>query len=160
MIHDQTKQFEWEAMEFEHYEKSTDWYWALGIAIVTGCILSIITKNYLLAVLLFLGGIFIGYFANEKPASVHVEISDRGIKLNKDLYLYDSISSFWMYIDHKGHHRISLITARKVMPQRVLTLPDQDGPTSVAIRDYLLERVEEKESKPSAIDLLAESVGL
>lgn len=158
MIHDQTKQYEWDAMEYEHREKSTDWYWALGIAIVVGCILAIISSNYLLAVLIALGGVFIGFYGNDRPFHVHVEISERGIKLDRNLYAYEAIKSFWMYHDHRGHNRLLIVTARPVMPMRIVTLPDDIPATEV--RDYLSNFIEEKESKPSTIDLLAEAVGL
>ncbi len=158
MIHDQTKKFEWDATEFEHKPKSTDWFWALGIAVVTGIILCIIGHNYLLAILLAAGGILIGWHANDVPDPIHVEISERGIMLGKDLYTYDTIKSFWMYTDHSDHNKIIIVTSRTVMPQRILTLSETIKPTE--IREYLLDCVDEKESKPTSLELLAESIGL
>ncbi len=158
MIHDQTKQFIWDGVEHEHLEKSVDWYWGLGIVIVTGIIIAIVSKNYLLAVLLFMGGLMLGFYANDKPAPVHVEISERGIKLNRDLYIYESIVSFWMYKDHKDREQLVIVTGRKVLPQRIISLPSEIS--HLEIRNYLLDFVEEKESKPTLIDTIAESFGL
>lgn len=158
MIHDQTKQYSWEGVEHEHMEKTTDWYWGLGIVIVTGIIIAIISGNYLLAVLLLLGGIMLGIYANDKPHPVTVEISERGIKLNKDLYLYETMESFWMYQDHKQRNQIIIVTGRKVLPQRIISLPETIPATE--IRNYLLKFITEKESKPNMIDVMAESFGL
>lgn len=158
MIHDETKEYEWDAMEFEHREKSVDWYWALGIAVVIGVILCIISKNYLLAILLIMGGGMIGFYANEKPLPVRVEISERGIKMNQDLYTYESISSFWMYKDHRNHNRLIIVTSRAIMPQRIVTLPD--NVSFPEMRNYLTQYITEKETHPSLIDLLAELFGL
>jgi hypothetical protein len=158
MIHAETKQFEWDALEYEHQEKTTDWYWALGIIVVIGCVLCIISKNYLFAVLIAFGGGMIGYYGNEKPRPVHVEISERGVKIDYDLYPYESMGNFWMYTDHKNRDRLILITGRKIMPQVIVTLPDSISHTE--IRTYLLRFLQEKEIKPSVLDLLAESVGL
>lgn len=158
MIHAQTKKYEWDAFEYEHQEKSADWYWALGIIVIVGCILCIISHNYLFAVLLAFGGGMIGYYGNEKPRPVHVELSDMGIKLDQDMYIYETMGNFWMYTDHRNHHRITFITGRKIMPQTTVTLPDSIPATE--IRTYLLNFLEEKELKPNVIDLLAESVGL
>lgn len=158
MIHDQTKQFVWDGTEHEHLEKTTDWYWGLGIVIVTGIVIAIISKNYLLAVLLLVGGIMLGVYANDRPEPVHVEISERGIKLNRDLYIYETIASFWMYKDHKGRDQLVVVTGRKIMPQRIISLPETIP--AVEIRKYLIEFIEEKETKPSIIDTLAESFGL
>ncbi len=158
MIHDHTKQFVWDGMEHEHVEKSTDWYWGLGIVIVTGIVIAIVSKNYLLAVLLLLGGIMLGVYANDKPEPVHVEISERGIKLNRDLYIYETIASFWMYRDHKDRNQLVVVTGRKIMPQRIISIPETISP--VEVRKYLLEFIEEKETKQNMIDMLAESFGL
>lgn len=158
MIHEQTKQYEWDAIEHEHSKKSVDWFWALGIIILTGIILSVISKNYLLAILLGLGGVLIGWRANDDDDLVHVEISERGIKLNKDLYTHDTIKSFWMYVDHHDRNRLVIVTSRAVMPQRILTLPESIKATD--LREFLVDYIEERETRPSAIDLLAEAVGL
>lgn len=158
MIHEATKKYEWDALEYEHLEKTTDWYWALGIIIVVGVILCIISKNYLFAVLLAFGGGMIGYYGNDKPKPVHVELSDRGVRLDNDLYTYETMGNFWMHTDHKNRKRLTIITGRKILPQTTVTLPDSIPATD--IRNYLLTFLEEKEIKPSALDLLAESVGL
>ena len=158
MIHDATKQYEWDAMEYEHQEKSTDWYWALGIIVIIGAVLCIISHNYLFAVLLIFGGIMIGYYGNDRPKPVHVELSERGMKLDENLYTYETMGNFWMYTDHKDRNRLTVITGRKVLPQTTLTLPENIP--AVEIRSYLSEFLEEKEIKPSVLDLLAESVGL
>ena len=158
MIHDQTKKYAWQGMEHEHMEKTTDWYWGLGIVVITGVIIAIISKNYLLAVLLVMGGIMLGFYANDKPEPVTVELSERGVKLNKDLYIYETIQSFWMYQDHKKRDQLLIVTGRKILPQRIITLPENIPATE--IRNYLLQFIEEKESKPTMIDILAESFGL
>ena len=158
MIHEQTKKFEWDATETDHREKTPDWYWALGIVILLACVLCIISKNYLLALLLIVGGVMIAYYGNDKPMPVHIELSERGIKLNDDLYTHDTIKSLWMYVDHKKRNRLSITTSRTVLPERIVTLPE-DIPATM-IRNYLLRFSEEKETNPSLIAIIAETVGL
>jgi hypothetical protein len=158
MIHDETKKYEWDAIEFAHREKSTDWYWGLGIAIVTGCILSIIAHNYLLALLLVVGGALLGFYANDRPHPVHVELSQRGIKMGKDLYTYETLKSFWMYQDQQNQNKLIIVTGRPVMPQRIVTLPAEISP--MELRNYLLKGLTEKETKPSIIDTLADAIGV
>jgi hypothetical protein len=50
------------------------------------------------------------------------------------------------------------VTGRKILPQRIISLPETISATE--IRTYLLERLEEKESKQAMIDTLAKSFGL
>ncbi|NBV42507.1 hypothetical protein EBR96_07045 [bacterium] len=158
MIHDQTTQYTWEGAEYEHLEKTTDWYWGLGIVVVTGIVIAIISKNYLMVILLAVGGIMLAIYANDRPDPVHVEISERGIKLNQELYLFETIQSFWMYRDHKNHDQIIIVTGRKIMPQRIVSLPDDIPATE--LRSFLLRFITEKEAKPTIIDTLAGSFGL
>lgn len=158
MIHNQTKRYIWEGSEHEHVEKTTDWYWGLIVVIITGVIIAIISKNYLLAILLVLGGTMLGMYANDKPAPVTVEISERGIKLNRDLYLYETVESFWMYQDPRGVNQLLLVTGRKILPQRIVTIPETIP--VLELHNFLLQRIEEKETKPTLLNTVAQSFGL
>lgn len=157
MIHDQTKKYIWDATETARPDKSVDWYWGLGILAVTGIILCIIAKNYLFAILITLGGFMLAYSANDKPSMVTVEISDRGVKINKDLYTYETIRSFWMYTDTKNKNQLLLVTGRAWMPKHIIALPDSISAKD--IRVYLLDHIEEKETKPSVVDTLIDAFG-
>jgi hypothetical protein len=100
----------------------------------------------------------LGAYANDKPEPVHVEISERGIKLNRDLYIYETIASFWMYKDHNDRDQLVIVTGRKIMPQRIVSLPETVNP--LELRKYLITFIEEKETKKNMLDTLAESFGL
>lgn len=158
MIHQQTKRYEWDGTEHEHVEKSVDWYWGLGIIMVTGIIIAIISKNYLLALLLFIGGVLLGYYANDKAEPVHVEISERGIKLDEVFFSYDTMKSFWMYQDAQKKNQLMLITGRSLLPERILSIPDTIPP--LELHAFLIERMEEKETKRSSLNIIAETLGL
>jgi hypothetical protein len=158
MIHQQTKRYEWDGTEHEHVEKSVDWYWGLGIIMVTGIIIAIISKNYLLAILLFIGGVLLGYYANDKPEPVHVEISERGIKLDDALFTYETMKSFWMYQDTQKKNQLMLITGRSVLPERIISIPDTMD--IMELHAFLLEYLEEKETKPSSLNVIAQTLGL
>lgn len=157
MIHDQTKKYIWDATEMARPEKTVDWYWGLGILVVTAIILCIIAKNYLLSILITLGGVMLAYSANDKPHAVNVEISERGVKINKDLYTYETINSFWMFTDTKNKNQLLLVTGRPWMPKHIIALPDSISAKD--IRSYLVTFIEEKETKPSVIDTIVDAFG-
>ena len=46
---------EWSAPEFDYHEKSSDWYWALGIITFGFFVLALLLKNWLFAILVVLG---------------------------------------------------------------------------------------------------------
>jgi hypothetical protein len=158
IIHEKTIVFAWEATEVEHREKTNDWYWGLGVATLAGVILCIIFQNYLLAVLLAVGGIMLGLYGNDRPHPVHVEISERGVALNKNLHLFKDMKSFWIFRDRRGRDRLMLVTGRQILPMHVLTF--SEGIDPVTVRLFLLKHIPEKETKESIVDLLAEMIGM
>ena len=76
---------QWSALEYEEKERSKDWFWALGIIVVTSSIASVIFGNYFFAVLLILGGFLLGFFATKKPEMVQYELTERGLKIRTRL---------------------------------------------------------------------------
>ena len=93
---DTAEKLSWAAPEYEEKEKSKDWFWALGIIIVTGSIASAIYENYFFAALLILSGILLGFFAIKKPEMLYYELNDKGLKIKNRLYSYENIKSFWV----------------------------------------------------------------
>lgn len=158
MIHNQTKLFNWEGTEHDHLEKTTDWYWGLGIVIVTGIIIAILSKNYLFAIILAIGGIMLGLYANDKPHVISIEVSEHGIKFNNDMYTFETIKSFWIYTDVTDTNRIIIETGRTILPQRIVSIPATVP--ILEMRKYLLRFIEEKETKKKLIDVFSDSLGL
>ena len=158
IIHEKTKLFEWDATEVEHREKGNDWYWGLGVATVAGVVLCVIFANYLLAILLAVGGIMLGLYGNDRPHRVHIEISERGVALNGSLYLFSTMKSFWLFRDRRGRDRLMLVTGRPILPMHILTFGEGIDP--VTVRLFLAKHLAEKETKESIVDLLAEMIGM
>ncbi|MEX2052069.1 MAG: hypothetical protein WD991_00010 [Candidatus Paceibacterota bacterium] len=86
----------WSALEYEHTERSDDWFWALGVIVFASAAASAIFGNYFFALLIVLSGILLGYFATKHPDMVTFELNDKGIKIHDQIYLYQSIKSFWI----------------------------------------------------------------
>ena len=89
----------WSALEYEEKEKSKDWFWALGVIVITGSIAAIIFSDYFFAALLVISGILLGFFAIKKPETIFYELNDKGLKIGNRLYLYENIKSFWIQIE-------------------------------------------------------------
>jgi hypothetical protein len=92
---------EWQALEYEERERTRDWFWALGIVIVTASLASIILSNYFFAALIIIGGALLWFFASQKPQTISYELNERGLKAKNHLYLYENIKSFWVEIEKK-----------------------------------------------------------
>lgn len=157
MIHEETTEFSWDTLEYEHREKSTDWYWALGILIVIGAVIAFITKNFLFGVLLLIGGFLIGLFAGKKNQPISIEISLRGILINNDLIGFNKVSSFWIYRNPFGVRKLILKTSRNFAP--IISIPIPDDIRATELREFLLGIVPEIEMQESIIDLIMERIG-
>lgn len=158
MLHTTTTQFAWSIPAYEKPVRSVDWFWALGIAVITGAVLAIIAKNFLFAFLVVMGGILIVAYGRKEPDIMNIEISNHGISINKNIFHYEMIKGFWMYTDHKSRPRLIINVSRTLLPKITLPLPmDMDY---ITLHEFLISRIPETEMYESRIDLIAERFDL
>lgn len=158
MIHNETKKYIWSVAPYEHYERSVDWYWGLGIVITVITVLAIISHNYLFAFLMVLGGILITLSLRKAPSDMQIEVSERAVSINGHTYQYDQIKSFWMYKDLKDNPNLLIHTTRGIFPKIVIPLlPDMDF---VELHTFLIDKITEEEQYESSIDRIADRLGL
>ncbi|MDE1874634.1 MAG: hypothetical protein KGI79_01750 [Patescibacteria group bacterium] len=110
------KDFRWQTPEYVHVEKTSDWYWTVGIIAAALVIVSVIFGNALFGLVLAIGAFALTMFASRPPRVISVEISDRGIMIDKTLYPFPTLESF--YVDEEHHHgpRLILKSRKVVMP--------------------------------------------
>ncbi len=151
----------WHVLTHEHKERSADWYWALGLGAILGAALSIYFANYLLAVILIVGGASIGILAARGPREHEVKLDKRGVTMDGTLYPYRAIHSFWVE-DHEllGERapRLFIATQGLVLPRH--TVPLDDANHGASVRQYLLQYIPEEEQEPHLSEYLAELLGL
>lgn len=155
------EKLEWSALEYEEKERSRDWFWALGIIVVTSSVAAIIFGNYFFAVLLFLSGLLLGFFAIKKPDSISYELNNQGLKIRTRLYPYENIKSFWVQIDMTGEMKLKptlfVKTERVFMPILSITIDDN---IAEDIRSIMLSKnVVEEEMKEHASLSIMELLG-
>ncbi len=151
----------WSALEYEEKERSKDWFWALGIIVVTSSIAAIIFENYFFAALLVLSGILLGFFATKKPEMITYELNNKGLKIGSRLYPYENIKSFWVQLDTSGETDLKPIlfvhSDRAFMP--ILSIPIDEN---IAVRIhsiFVAKKVEEVEMKEHPSDKIMEVLG-
>jgi hypothetical protein len=146
----------WEELEYEFFDKSPDWFWALGIISVSVAATSIILGNLLLAILILVGSFTMALYASKKPDRVHYEVNQRGVIIEDKLYPYASLDSFW--VDQIGEKPKLLISSKKLlMPQLILPLSREVDTDH--LRDYLLDRVDEEEQREPISSRIMEYLG-
>ncbi len=150
--------FIWEAHEYTFQEKSSDWYWAVGIVSVSIAIISIVFGNVLLALLILFGSFAMSLFAAKRPDLMHFEINKSGVLIGRTLYPYGTLESFW--VEDNRHldlgSKLFLKSQRLAMP--IIAIP-LEGMDPEEIRDFLLDHLLEEHHIESFGQKLLEYLG-
>ena len=149
------EKFVWQAPEYEEKERSKDWFWALGIIVLAGSIASIIYANYFFAILLILGGILMAFFAIKKPEMIEYKLTNKGLLVKDQLYLYENIKSF--YVQNTPKHLLFIKSDKIFMP--MLSIPIQEN-MAENIHTYILaQSIPEEEMHGHPGEKIMESLG-
>lgn len=115
----------WEAPEHYHVEKTSDWYWVLGIVALAGSVTSIILGNVLLGILIPLAAFVMMLISHKQPRIIPFEVSTRGVRVYNTLYPYATLESY--YLDEENHIDPQLILKSKKLfaPLILIPIPDE-----------------------------------
>lgn len=154
----------WSALEYEERSRSNDWFWALGIIVVTASLAAIIYNNYFFAALIILSGALLGFLATKKPEEVSYELNNKGFVVHNSLYPYENIKSFWVQREtFEGEEKDRLKPILFVKSERFfmpIIMAQIDGRTAEDIREFLLEKnVPEEEMKEQLSEKIMEALG-
>jgi hypothetical protein len=138
----------WQAPEYHHYERSTDWFWAVGIITICIAILAFIFDNALFGILILLSAGILIFYVFRKPEDVEYEINKRGITVGKELHPYMTIESFWVETRNNIEPKIILKSKKSFIPYIIIPVHDESADEVASVlRNFL----EEKElSEPMA----------
>lgn len=144
----------WSGYEFEYREKSSDWYWAVGIIAVSIAVASAIYGNPLFAVFIAAAGFFLLMTANRKPRFIDYELTDKGLLINGNLRPHVDFHAFW--IAESKYHPPKLLLQSNRLANPIMIIPiETDYVDAATIRDFLLDYVpEERINEPFSIRFL------
>lgn len=135
----------WKAPEYMHTEKNSDWYWIVGIVSATCIIIAILLDNVMLALLILVSAFILTLYASRPPREHEIEITNKGIRLDKFFYPFSSIESFWVE-EEQLHPRILIKTTRRWAPYVTALLTTVSGDQ---VREFLVNYIpEEYHSEP------------
>lgn len=146
---------QWSALEYEDKERSSDWFWALGVIVVTSSIAAIIFGDYFFAALLLISGILLGYFAKRTPEHVTYELNERGLKIRSRLFPYENIKSFWVQTGAKP--MLFIKSERFFIP--VISIPIENNVAEEIHSIMTINNIEEKEMKEHPSETIMDSLG-
>lgn len=143
----------WSAEEFEYKEKSVDWFWIVWIISIGLAVLSIFIDNLLFAIIVILGAFTLSIQSVKKPRIIEFEIDEEGIIIDKKLYLYNTLESFWII----GKEKKAIIKSKKlVVPFLILPTENIDPKY---LREYLIKYLKEEEMSEPIAHTIMEKLG-
>jgi hypothetical protein len=145
----------WEAPEYHHHMKTRDWYWTLAMVSGTIAIISILLGDFLFALFIILAAITLAIVSRRPPRMITIHVGNAGILVDKTLYLYKDIESFWIDLEER-EQKILLKSKHFFMPYIVVPLAGMDHDV---IGDYLAEHLPEIEQKEPLLQRLLEDFG-
>jgi hypothetical protein len=130
----------WSAPEYHHYERSTDWFWAVGIIAVSIAILSFFFNNALFGILILLSAGILIFYVLRAPDEVQYEINQRGVMVNNDLYPYLTLEAFWLET-RAGEPKIILKSKKAIQPFIIIPVhEDSVDEINTLLRGNLTEK--------------------
>jgi len=116
--------------------------------------------NYLASFLFFLAGatVALSIFKRDKnPKTIKCKIKSEGVQVNRDLYPYENLKSFWIFYNPPYHQELSIRSKNSFASHIRIPLGDEDP---VKIRELLLKFIPEKRQEEALVDVFARMVGL
>jgi hypothetical protein len=145
----------WQAPEYHHYQRSNDWFWAVGIITICISVLAFVFHNALFGVLILLSAGILVFYTVREPEDIEYEISQRGIAVGKDLHPYLTLEAFWLETRH-GEPKIILKSKKAIMPYIIIPVHEESADE---IANVLREFLEEKELAEPASHKVMEYLG-
>lgn len=153
-----SKKIQWTALSHIKVEKSTDWFWIIGIVGIGGAVLAIYFNNILFALLIMIGIFTLFMQAHSEPKNQEFEINRKGVVIGEVLYPYSTLESFWV-IDEDGWDRDRILVKSKKTLMPIITMPLGEDNDPDEIRDYLLEYLDEEHMEESLIEKMGILLG-
>jgi hypothetical protein len=148
---EKNKKITWEALSHIKTEKSSDWYWILGIITIGASILSIYFNNLLLALLILIGTFAIFVQTNIEPKTQKFELNRKGVVVGSTLYPYSTLESFYV-IDEDGWDRDRILIKSKKNFMPLITIPLGESVKPEQASEFLIEYLDEEHLQESAIE--------
>ncbi len=148
-------ELKWSAPEFEYYPKNKSWFLVVSLLAAILFIWPLLTKNFIFAILIGLAYFSIIVYGQKKPNEISLAISAEGVKVNKTLYNFDSLKSFWIFYDNYGLKELSLRSKKNIMPYVKVPLGEVNP---VDVRRILLQYLPERKHQESFVDNLTRNL--
>lgn len=132
---------EWEAPEHHHEPKNSDWFWVLGIIVISGAVTAVLLNNMLFAIVILVGGAVMAILAMRPAKTVDFSITQRGVKIENSFYPYTTLESYFIEEHPMVGHQLLIRSQKMFMPLLILPLPEDHVEE---IEEIIAERLPEE----------------
>lgn len=143
--------FEWYADNYSFTERSTDWYWALGIAGLAIMLACVLFGQYLLGLVTLAGAIAIAIQGARPVREHYFFITEEGVGIDTVLYPFETMRDFSVveFLDDTLPPALSLKTDHIFAPHIMIPITGADPEE---VYDYVLRRVPEGNHEETPIE--------
>jgi len=146
----------WQILEYKKNEKTNDWYWAVIIIALSVVVISFIENDGLFAVFVIIATAMLIMFSLREPKLITVTLDSRGFVVDKDMYPFASIESFWIDISDTNEPKILLKSKKTFVPLIVIPIQEYHH---LDIRNLLLLSLPEVEHHEPLSQKIFEKLG-
>lgn len=138
----------WNFAEFTRYERNKSWYFVMAAIVVLLLIYSIVTINFLFAVIVILAAITFTLIHRREPVQISFAITEDGLTADERFLPYEDLKKFYIIYKPPEVKKIFFEFKSLTRPRLAIPLEEQNP---VEIRKFILEYLPEdleKEDEP------------
>lgn len=148
----------WEAHDHIKQEKTSDWFWAVGIIAVGAIILAIYFNNLLFALLIALAVFTLFIQKHTPPQMIGFELNQRGVVVRDVLYPFTTLESFNV-VDEDGFDRDRIIFKSKKVFMPLIVVPVEKAVDLETARMFLIEHLKEEDTQEPTFQKIMDRLG-
>ena len=146
----------WEAPEYIHNDKESDWFWILTIITISAALSAFFFANYLFSLLIIIAGGVLGLVAKRKPLIIPFAITTRGVRVGSRLFPYSNLECYYLDEDDPRGPQLLLQTKQLLNPLITMPVPEE---YLEEIAEILEARLPEEELEEPLSDKLLDLFG-
>ncbi len=140
----------WSFPEYNHIERSVDWFWGVGIVAFLFAVGAIFIGNYMFAVFILVGGASIILFNIRRPRDITITIETDGFTIGNEKHEWKKMKGFRIKKTDTGS-KLLIRTGQKFLPTFTIPLSqdiEQDVKESLS---KVLTVMDELDESPSVV---------
>ncbi|MBC8465278.1 MAG: hypothetical protein H8D63_02825 [Parcubacteria group bacterium] len=151
--------FQWTAPEYQQKAHTPDWYWGVGLAGIVLIAIGITTNNPLFSIFILIAVASVFFFNARTPHIVDFGISRKGVRVDKTLYPFITLESFWIRENILEEREPKLILKSKKMVMPLVIIPLPEGVDFDELQDFLEQFIQEEEHPEQLSEQIMDRLG-